>query len=208
MKKSKSLRKKSDSPALRLGIFGATFDPPHLGHLIAAEFAAEELRLDEILLIPANLNPLKIQHQPAPPEIRLEMVKAAAASRPKFKVSDLELKRGGVSYMIDTIRQLQKNHPPHTAFYLLLGTDAAAEFLKWKKYQSLAEICTITVLDRPGWNISLVLQKLQIPFLYLKMPLIDISSSLIRERVAQGKPIDFLTIPGVVEIIRREKLYS
>lgn len=200
--------KKTEPNSLRIGLFGATFDPPHYGHLIAADYAADELELDEVLMIPASLNPLKQEHLPAPPNLRLEMIQAAVVKYPRFRVSDIELKRGGVSYTIDTVQSLLKDYRSHeTEFFLLLGADAAADFHLWRDYQRLAEMCQLSILSRPGFDMESTLAKLPLPAAALNMPMIDISSTLIRNRLRQGKSINFLTPPEVVEIIECEKLY-
>jgi nicotinate-nucleotide adenylyltransferase len=190
------------------GIFGATFDPPHLGHLIAMNFALEELKLDEIIMIPANLNPLKQYHIPAPPEIRLEMLKSIIKQNNKLEISDIELKRGGVSYMIDTIRELKDDVLAESEIYLLIGADSAIDFTQWKDYKLLAEICKIAVFNRPGWSLDDVARQLPIEFISLRMPLIGISSTLIREMVAAKKSIDHLTPEVIVRIIRKYELYK
>lgn len=193
---------------MKIGIFGATFDPPHYGHLIAAEFSMSHLRLDEIILIPANRNPLKQDQIPAPPQFRLEMIKAAVDGSQCYKVDDVELRRGGNSYMIDTFMNLQKEYSAgKSEFYLLLGADSAKDFAHWKDYQTLAKLCKPIIFNRPGSNLSKVAVNFPADCSTLEIPMIEISSTMIRNRISEGKSIKFLTPDPVIEIIEREKLY-
>jgi len=191
----------------KIGIFGATFDPLHVGHLIAVNFALEELGLDEIIMIPANLNPLKQNHTPAPPEIRLEMLDSTMGNHDKIRISDVELKRGGVSYMIDTVIELKAGFPDSSEIYLLVGADSALDFTKWRDYGKLSELCRLAVFNRPGYSFDDVASNLPVDFIPLKMPLIGISSTLIRELVAAGKSIEHLTPEVIVKIIEKNNLY-
>jgi len=199
---------KTEDKKLKIGIFGATFDPPHSAHLIAAEYAVSELKLNKVLMIPANVNPLKKQRKPTPPDIRLQMIQAAVNGYPQFEVNDVELKRGGVSYMIDTVLDLRENYPPAEAeLYLLLGADAAEEFHLWRSHRQLAEICRLVVFNRPQYNLQTILKKLTVPALPLNIPAFDISSTAIRRRIREGKPVDFLAPVEVLKIIQKENLY-
>ena len=193
---------------IRVGIFGATFDPPHIAHFVAAEAVAAELQLDKVIFIPANLNPLKQGHKPAPPEVRLRMVCESIKENPLFAASTLELDRGGVSYMVDTISLLRSNFKPESyRIFLLLGADAAAEFHLWKNYKELAELATVVVFNRPGYDLSKVSGKIDIEHLTVSVPPLEISSTSIRERIKAGKSIDYLVTPGCKKIIEDLQLY-
>jgi nicotinate-nucleotide adenylyltransferase len=202
------MKEKPVNETIPLGIFGAAFDPPHYGHLIAAEWVAEELRLRQILMIPSNINPLKRLHPPAPATFRWEMIQAALKSHPNFKVSDIEIKRSGISYMIDTLKFLQNDYPPNLyRLYLLLGADIAAEFGLWRDYEKIAQICQLVAFNRPGYDIKKIVSELPAGAISVHIPMMDISSTMLRERIQLGKSIRFLTPSPVCEIIEREKLY-
>jgi nicotinate-nucleotide adenylyltransferase len=193
----------------RLGIFGATFDPPHYGHLIAVQFVLEALKLDQVLMIPAGQNPLKQAASSTAPEIRLRMLKAAAKNRPGIKISQIELERAGISYTIETIEIIRSIYnPEQTEFFLLLGADAGLEFEKWRDYQRIEKLCRIAVFNRPGFNLDEALGKFTSPVISVRIPQIEISSTMIRQRVMEGKSIDFLTPPSVVRIIKSLRLYQ
>ena len=179
-----------------------------MGHLIAAEWAAEELNLHRVLMIPANLNPLKQGHNPASPKLRLKMVEAAIHNYPRFTVDDIEIRRGGVSFMMETIDLLRKEYPPgENDLFLLLGADAAADFKLWRDYERLAQTCTIAVFNRPGYELEVAAAGLPAGAVTLKIPTVDISSTSIRNRISAGKSIRFMTPEPVRDIIEREGLY-
>ena len=193
--------------AQKIGIFGATFDPPHCGHLIAVEFARDILKLDTVMMIPASRNPLKQEHIPAPDRIRMEMVKSAIAGRPGYEFSDMEIRRGGISFMCDTIDEIRKEISSDDLLYLLVGLDAAAEFDKWKNPGEILTVARLVVFDRPGTPTLEPGAGLPVSTIKIKIPQIEISSTLIRRRVKEGRSIYFLTPDPVVAIIKREKLY-
>jgi nicotinate-nucleotide adenylyltransferase len=193
----------------RVGIFGATFDPPHFGHLIAGQSMMEALNLDLILMLPANINPLKEAASPAPVKSRLRMITEAVASNSKFNVCDIEIKRGGTSYMIDTVIALRQQYPDEdTELYLLIGADTAEDFHLWKEYQRLSEMVKVVVFNRPGYNLEEVIAKMPVPVLKVLIPMIEISSTMIRERVLNGESIRYLVPEAVRRIIKEEKLYQ
>lgn len=191
-----------------MGIFGSTFDPPHFAHLLAAQWSLEALNLDFILMIPASINPLKQEHIPAQPQLRLEMVNRAVEGCPHFLVSDVELQRAGVSYMVDTIMELRRTYTVEEyKFYLLLGADVANDFHLWRSPRELSELTTLAVFNRPGYDFNRVMAKLPDSASAIKIPELEISSTLIRERVKSGKSIEFMVPPSVISIIDRENLY-
>ena len=193
---------------IKLGLFGATFDPPHLAHFAAAETAAQKIGLDKVLFIPAYINPLKRGVVSAPAEARLKMVKSVVADNPLFELCSLELERGGISYMIDTIAELREQYPAaEYEFYLLIGADTAADFHLWKDHRRLAEETRVTVFNRPGYDLAEISAKMEVPHLNLTIPMLEISSTMIRNSLASKLP-DRYFLPGqVYEIIINERLY-
>ena len=193
---------------MRIGVLGATFDPPHIAHLIASECAVDILKLESVMMIPTNMNPLKQEHQPAPPNIRLKMTEAAVGDNPKFSVSDIEIKRGGLSYMVDTIEALKNGILSNDSqIFLLMGADTALDFQLWKGHQHLRQMCSLAVFNRPGYSIEQVLERIPPPVITIEIPRMEISSSLIRQWKAHGKPIRYLVPQGVIDIIEEEQLY-
>jgi len=192
----------------KVGIFGATFDPPHMGHFIAVQRAYEELGLSKVILIPANINPFKQNHRPAAPEIRLQMLRSVITEHPFLLISTIEIDRGGVSYMADTVKELQTIYPPQRVrLFLLIGADAAADFHLWKDYRLLAELTEIIIFNRPGFNLAEISGKSDFPHRTLTIPQLEISSSEIRRRIRSGLSVKYLLPPAIEQIIQREKLY-
>jgi len=189
-----------------IGIYGGTFDPVHNAHLLLAECAREELGLDVLLFIPANIPPHKTWgRRITPAHCRLEMLRLATASNPHFSVSTHEIDNRGVSYTLDTLRWLRQGHPD-SALTLLIGGDAARDFHTWREPEEIAGLASIAVVDRPG--IYLPDEILPgVGFHRVSAPLIDISSTDIRERVAAGRSIRYRTHDRVIEYIYENGLY-
>lgn len=188
---------------MNVGIFGGTFDPPHLGHLVAAQDACVTLSLDKFLFVPAAQPPHKVQARVSSAAVRLEMVRAAIADNPRFAVSTIELDRAGPSYTVDTLRQLRTDFPQATLF-LLIGVDQVKEFSTWREPDEVARLADIAMLTRGGEELSA-----QAGFVRKSVPVtrLDISSTLIRTRIAKHQPVRYLVPSAVHEIIRREGLY-
>ena len=188
----------------RLGLFGGSFDPVHLGHLFVAEAAREELKLKRLCFIPAAQSPFKPGRQPAPASERLRMLRLALAGRPWCEVDDQEIRRGGVSFTIDTLRAYAARYPDAELFYLI-GADHVAQLPQWREAAELARLAQFVVIPRPGQT--------DIPFpapfrgLSLRGFPLGVSSSQIRERVMAGLPIGHLTPPAVAEAIANNRLY-
>jgi nicotinate-nucleotide adenylyltransferase len=200
----------------KLGILGGSFNPIHVGHLVLAETAREALGLDRVILIPAKLPPHKRAEALAGGADRLAMVRLAIAGNPAFAVSDIELRRPGVSYTVDTVRALRKRLGPGTVIYFLIGMDTVAELATWREIARLARLCKFVPLNRPGHSVPNVatlertLGRLPARAMLkraLDMPLIGISSSEIRRRVAEGRTIRYLVPDAVAAYIRRKRLY-
>jgi nicotinate-nucleotide adenylyltransferase len=193
---------------MKIGIFGGTFNPPHYGHLIVAEFIREEVGLDKIIFIPCSIPPHKQNDeylsQIASPEHRFEMVKLAITGNKFFEVSDIEINRGGVSYTIDTVNYFVSNFPEEK-FYLLIGADQFAEFHTWRKPDEIVQKVNLIVFNRPGF----VIPKTEFSRFatFITIPNIEISASTIRKRIRHGKSIKYLVPPAVEEYILANKLY-
>ncbi|MEZ5065501.1 MAG: nicotinate-nucleotide adenylyltransferase [bacterium] len=190
--------------SFRLGIFGGTFDPIHLGHLIVAELARCLLRLDRVLFVPARIPPHK-GPVATEPEHRFRMTCLATEGNPHFAVSDLELRREGPSYTVDTLRTLRAESPEGTDTYLLMGADSARDLETWKDSDILLEEATVVVADRRGDGE--IPARVRERATLLSTPLIEISSSDIRRRVRDGRTIRYLVADSVESYIRSEGLY-
>ena len=190
----------------RLGIFGGQFDPPHIGHLIEAEFAAEELGLDKLLFIPTGEHPLKSHPGMTSAKDRYEMTKLAIENNPLFELSDIEIKREGKSFTIDTINQIKKIFSPKE-LYLLVGIDNAEIFSKWHRIDEILDSCKVVVLSRMMTDEFVLNPALLEKTTILDSPIIEISSTEIRELVAEGNSIRYLVPDTVREYIDGHKLY-
>jgi nicotinate-nucleotide adenylyltransferase len=188
----------------RVGIFGGTFDPPHIGHLAAAVNARHALHLDVVLLVVANVPWQKADDRLiTPAEDRLAMVRAAVGSVEGLEVSDREIRRGGDSYTADTLAELEAEDPDRELF-VILGSDAAAELPTWERADEVRQRATIVVIDRPGGSWSSppgwAVERIEVPRL-------EISSTDLRRRAADGRPLDFLVPPEVISSIEERGLY-
>lgn len=190
----------------RLGILGGTFDPIHSGHLILAEQLKEELKLQKVIFIPSANPPHKENYFVSSAKDRLKMVKIAIRDNPDFLISDIELKREGKSYTIDTLTQLKKLYKDYGLFFLL-GSDAIDELPTWKEPDKIFQKVKVVVALRPGFNRidpenRFVRRSLVVPINGL-----NISSTQIREKIRIGKSIRYLVPPGVEKFIRSKRLY-
>ena len=189
---------------MRIGLYGGSFDPVHLGHLLVAQAALEEMRLDRIYFIPAAQSPFKPERKLTSDKMRLQMLRTALAGRTQCEVDPQELERGGVSYSIDTVREYRKRFAGAELFYLI-GGDHVAQLPKWRDANELAQRVTFLVIPRPGEPA----QEVAAPFRaeYLKGFPIAVSASQIRERVRRKLPVDLLVGGPVAETIRDNHLY-
>ena len=187
----------------RVGIFGGSFDPVHLGHLILAEAALEELDLDRIIFIPAGVSPFKQDRPPgASPEQRLAMLRLATAGEPRFSVDDRELHRLGPSYAIDTVRSLMGDYPG-VRFLFLIGADNLSDLTRWHEADELMRLVDFAVFDREDSGASLVGES-GLPVVRRR---IDISSTEIRQRVTGGLSIRFMVPEQVYDYIMTQAPY-
>jgi len=188
----------------RIGLLGGSFNPVHLGHLLVAQAAREELQLSRMFFIPAAQSPFKPGLPLAPAEQRLRLLRLALAGQTDCEIDDQEISRGGVSYTIDTVRDYVLRFPGAPLFYLI-GADHVPLLPKWRDADELARLVEFVVLPRPGEAAA----PLPAPFrgrALAGFPL-GVSSSQIRERVKAGSPIDLLAGPAVAEAIRNNRLY-
>ncbi len=188
----------------RIGLFGGSFDPVHLGHLLVAQAAREELQLTRLFFIPAAQSPFKPAQVPAPAEQRLRLLRLALAGQSECEIDDQEIKRGGVSYTIDTVRDYARRFPGAQLYYLI-GADHVPQLPRWRDADELAGIVEFVVIPRPGQGAV----PLPAPFrgrALAGFPL-GVSSSQIRERIRAGRPIDLLVGPALAEAIRNNRLY-
>jgi len=201
----------------RIGIMGGSFDPIHLGHLIVAERAREALGADRVLFIPCNIPPHKDAAGLTSGRHRLRMIELAAAGNPRFRASDIELRRGGVSYTVETIEELRNLHGRGAKLWFIIGADSLRELTTWRDYRRLLRLCTVVTAGRPGvaldrWRGARgafggrEIARLKKHF--LDAPLIGISSSEIRRRRQAGMSIRYLVPPAVERYIAAHGLYG
>jgi nicotinate-nucleotide adenylyltransferase len=198
---------------MNIGILGGTFDPIHIGHLILAEEARIKLGLSEVLFVPVGQPWLKVDRSITPAVHRVEMVRRAIATNPYFKLCMIEVERPGPSYTVDTITTLQEQLGAEASFFFILGRDSFADLPLWKEPNKLVQICRLVVGPRCGKGFP-ALESLEesIPgvrdsIIQLDMPVIEISSSEIRKRVAQGLSIRYLVPDEVKKYIIEQKIY-
>lgn len=188
----------------RIGLFGGSFDPVHLGHLLVARAALEELELDRLFFIPAAQSPFKVGQAHAPGPARARLLRLALAGWTRCEVDEQELRRGGVSYTIETLRDYTRRFPGAALFYLI-GADNVTNLPAWREADELARLAEFIVIPRPG--------EVPAPFpppfrgRVLKGFPIAVSSSEIRQRIRQGQAVDVLLPPAVAEAIRNSRLY-
>jgi nicotinate-nucleotide adenylyltransferase len=199
---------------MRLGLLGGSFNPVHYGHLLLAETAREDCRLDQVWFVPAAVPPHKQSRSLAEGKHRVEMLKLAIGGHPQLDVATIELDRGGVSYTVETLTALTS---PNRELFLILGSDALLDLPNWRQPERICELATLIVARRPGAGpVSLDCLAAVVPeerrrhFArhQIEMPRLDLSSSDIRRRVAAGRSIRYRTPRGVEEYIRAQGLYA
>jgi nicotinate-nucleotide adenylyltransferase len=191
---------------VRLGLFGGTFDPIHLGHLRAAENALECLDLDRVAFIPAGTPPHRAEPLSSPLD-RYAMTALATAGHPRFAVSDAELRRDGPSYTVDTVAGVRRESPEADVF-VIVGSDTFPEMATWKEHERLLSLCTVAVVARPGetgqWPAA---GAPAARVARVQGPGLDISASAIRVRVREGRSIRYLVPDAVADYIAKRTLY-
>jgi nicotinate-nucleotide adenylyltransferase len=197
---------------MRIGILGGTFNPPHLGHLVAAQEAYRELDLDRVVFIPAGIPPHKPVDDEPGPEHRLELCRLAVGDDDRFAVSDLELRRDGPSFTVDTLKTLRTQSPSDDLF-LILGGDIAAGLPRWHEPERVLELATVAIAKRRGTAKAAVQDALaQLKggerARFFQMPRIEISSTMVRRRVRARQPIRYFVPDGVMHYIETHRLYG
>ncbi len=197
----------------RVGIMGGTFNPIHLGHLIVAENAYEELKLDEVLFIPSGTSYMKDTKEVLDPKIRISLVSEAIDDNPHFAMSTIEVDRGGNSYSYETIEALREANPD-TEYFFLIGADSLFLMEEWKHPERIFAQVTIAAAIRSGYShdeldvqIKALEEKYQAKIVKLPCRSVDISSSQIRERVKEGKSIRYMVRYKTEQVIRKNGLY-
>jgi nicotinate-nucleotide adenylyltransferase len=196
----------------RYGIFGGSFNPPHVGHTILAENIREQLSLDKVLFIPSGKHPLKDDISVQNAEHRLNMARLAFEKDPHFEVSDIEIekaKRGITNYTVDTLIDLYNQFKDDfIKIYLIVGIDNLIEFPQWKNPHKLFLISEVIVMNRPGFLVQDVSDEFSRKARYVSVPMLEISSTDIRFRVQEGKTIKYLVEPEVEEYIIKHNLFK
>jgi len=199
----------------KLAIMGGTFDPIHIGHLVTAEEVRHEFDIDEVLFVPTGHPPHKSNMNMTTSEHRYLMTVLATAANASFKVSRLEIDREGVTYTIDTIKELKKVYGEDVRLYFITGADAIHKILTWKESEELLQVCEFVAVTRPGYNKQELLQQIdelkrhfQTNIHFLEVPALAISSSNIRDRIHNMKPIKYLVPEEVENYIKKYNLYE
>ncbi|MBM7716336.1 nicotinate-nucleotide adenylyltransferase [Siminovitchia sp. FSL H7-0308] len=186
----------------KVGILGGTFDPPHLGHLIIANEALDQLGLDEIKFMPNQEPPHKKRNTGTSATDRLKMVELAIADHQKFSLEKIELERRGRSYTYDTIKEL-KERTPDADFYFIIGADMVEYLPNWYKIDELVKLVRFVGTNRPRFQLET-----PYPIQIVEVPKVDISSTLIRNRVKAGKSVKYLLPDSVIRYIEENRLYG
>jgi nicotinate-nucleotide adenylyltransferase len=194
-----------------IGILGGTFNPPHMGHLVMAQEALDQLDLDRVVLMPVAVPPHKEAGEDPGAGARVELCRLAVAGDERFAVSTLEIERGGASFTVDTLRELHDLEPEHDLTFIV-GGDMAESLPAWREPQAILSLATLAVAEREGVrreDITRLLEPLHEGdrVVFFDMPRIDVSSSAIRRRVAEGRPIRYLVPDAVAEAVAARGLY-
>jgi nicotinate-nucleotide adenylyltransferase len=198
----------------RIGILGGTFNPIHLGHLLIAQDAMEQMALDRVKFIPSATPPHKIPESLASERDRLQMIRLAIRGNDRFEVDDIEIRRGGKSYSVDTLLELRRRDPK-ADFYFIIGADSLRELHLWREAQRVVGLCTFVTVPRPGFEAKPMVDprldaatRKRLRQHVLQGHTCDIASREIRSRVASGRSIRYLVPDAVTDYIRRRRLYQ
>jgi nicotinate-nucleotide adenylyltransferase len=197
----------------RLGIMGGTFDPIHHGHLVCAQQALEQFSLDGVLFMVTGMSPFKSAMEVSPAADRLAMVRCAVEKNPSFDASAFEIESGGISYTARTLTALHKIYPSTVEFFFITGADAILSILKWKDSAQLAQLTHFIAATRPGYPLDPSCGEAgsgafaAFDVSYMEVPLLAISSTQLRQRIASGRTIRYLTPSSVIEYIDEHGLY-
>jgi nicotinate-nucleotide adenylyltransferase len=190
---------------MRIGILGGTFDPVHLAHLVLAESCLDQAALDAVWFVPAPRPPHKPEGTAAPFPDRLAMLQLAIAGHPRFRIDTCEANRPGPSYTFQTLHDLS-SASPGTEWFLILGSDSLRDLPTWRKPEEIARLATLLIAQRPG--VSAPAPPADFRAQTILMPLLEISSSDIRQRIAAGRSIRYLVPGQVEEYLHRQQLYT
>ncbi len=191
---------------MRVGVFGGSFDPPHIGHAMVARAVLEQARLDRVLWVPVSIPPHKTARTITAGDIRRRLVDAAIRDEPRFEFCDLELERGGVSYTVDTLRKLKEDHPDWS-LSLIVGADLVGGFARWKKPKEIVELAEVIVITRPGNDLPNQGGG-GVSFRKMGVTPVEVSSSRVRSRVGRNLAVRDMVTPAVLTIIEDEGLYG
>ncbi|GAB6091861.1 nicotinate-nucleotide adenylyltransferase [Furfurilactobacillus curtus] len=191
----------SQMPQQRVGILGGTFNPPHLGHLIIADQVGKQLGLNKVLFMPNAQPPHVDEKLTIDPLLRARMVRRAIFGNPLFDLEMTEIQRGGKSFSYDTMVALKRQHP-QTTYYFIIGGDEVAYLPTWHKIDELVKLVTFVGINRSGFK-----QNTPYPVIWVDVPTIDISSSMIRDKVKRGQSIHYLVPEAVEAYIKEHQLY-
>ena len=187
---------------MKIGIYGGSFNPIHFGHIKIATYVLEKFNLDNVLIIPVG-TPSHRENNLVPGDYRLKMCQLAFKNYKNIEISDIEIKNDSISYTIDTLKKIQKLYGKENEFFEIIGEDSADYFSQWKDYKKILEKSKVVVLKRKGYK-SLLQDK---NLIYLDSPLFNVSSTLVRENLKNGKDINEFLPKEVVEFIKENKLY-
>jgi nicotinate-nucleotide adenylyltransferase len=190
----------------RIGVFGGSFNPPHMGHLIVCQSILIHEKLQKILFVPSSVSPHKRDKNLLSSDLRLQMTKLAIQDNPLFEVSDIEIKRGGVSYTIDTLRVLKNMYPPPELF-LIIGIDNWLEFKSWKNPEEILDLADLLVMTRPGYSQVGFEHCFDKKVKFVDVPNIGISGTMIRLNIKSGRSIKYLVPRSVEQFIAEHALY-
>ena len=189
-------------------LFGGTFDPPHFGHLIVAQTIFEAEHFDKIVFIPAHIPPHKKGKKISSLELRLEMLKIAIKDNPNFEISDIEIKRGGISYSLETVRDYkEQTELSQDELFYLIGSDSLKLFYAWENPKAILKECQLIVAIRPGFRPSDIPNWILAKVQFANIPRIEISSSQIRARWIEDKTIRYMVTQPVWEFINENNIY-
>lgn len=197
----------------RLGLLGGTFDPPHYGHLVAAQEAAERLELERVLFLPAGQPPHKLGEPISPLQQRVRMVELAIADNPRFSLSLADCQPAGPSYTVELLARLQQQLGPETSIYFVVGMDSLHDLTTWRQPARVLEQCTLVVVQRPGYpELDLAELDKDLPgasqhIVILPTPGLAIAATELRSRVVEGRSIRYLVPEAVREYIAEQRLY-
>jgi len=203
----------SRNKSFRVGISGGTFDPIHIGHLIIAQEVKEAFKLDKVFFIPVGNPPHKDIKNVTSPELRLQMLNAAIGDNNDFEVSDMEIVRNGITFAVDTLKELHEKYK-NTKFYYIIGADVVFDLLSWRDYKTVFSLCEFVSVLRPQYDMNKYKERIEwLKESYgavihsLETPLMDVSSRNLRERMKNGCSIKYFVTESVEKFILEKGLY-